>query len=386
MKKTALCILLALMVASCKIDPKAEMADYYTCELSAEDPGDSHPKSLEFEAMLNEYVNRGLPGAVLLVDGPEGFFMEAAGMADVGLDVRMEPCHKLLIASISKMYTATVVYRLVDDGMIDLEKTAADYLNQDWIDRLANADEATLKQLLAHQSGIPDYLQPTAFDLEMINAPYKDWGVEDQMEYALGKAADFSPGTSYNYSNSNFVLLGLVAEAVSGKSLRQLYTEFIFAPLGLKNSYFDVEEPIPSGTAKGYVDLYSNGNIIEFESVYQNELYNGDGGIAATAQDMLIYFDALRGGQLISADSWAQMTTWFPLEGWGSQTFNGYGIELYDTEAGPGWGHTGGIYGFSSIMLYFPEKNTTMILLVNGLAGKIGDIESELLDAVFGEL
>lgn len=319
----------------------------------------------------------------MLVQSPEGLFMGTAGKADIAMDVNLEPCHKHLIASISKVYTATVTYKLIEQGLISLDGKATDYLTYDWIDRLANADKATIAQLLSHQSGIFDYLQPAAFDLEIINAPYKGWNKEDQIKYALDQDAYFDPGVDYSYSNTNFVLLGMIAEAVSGKPLGQLYREFIFAPLELKNSYYDESDPIPAGTAKGYLDLYTNGNVINNESLYQNELYNADGGIATNVQDMLTFFTALRTGRIISEDSYKKMTDWFPLLDYGDQTANGYGLEYFDSPIGEGFGHTGGIYGFTSIMLYVPDRDMTFIAIVNSIGGELDGLARDLQDASF---
>ncbi|MFK7971802.1 MAG: serine hydrolase domain-containing protein [Bacteroidia bacterium] len=383
MKKLLFIILASLAVTACKVDPKEELAGYYDCELSFPANAQSHPKSLELQAALEKQIERGFPGATMLVKSPEGLFMGAAGKADIGLDVDMEICHKHLVASISKVYTATVTYALVDQGLLDLDKTAADYLDQKWMSRLANADIATLKHLLGHRSGIPDYLETAKFDLDMINDPYSDWDQEDQIAYAFDVDAYFAPDAEYYYSNTNFVLLGMVAEKVSGKPLGQLYREYIFSKLDLKNSYYDAENPIPPGTVKGYIDLFTNGNVIDNESIYQNELHNGDGGIATNTQDMMLFFEGLRSGKLLSEASYAQMTDWFPLDDWGDQIKNGYGLEYYDTPLGEAYGHTGGIYGFISIMLYIPERDMTFIIYLNAMAGTLAGAASDIIDEMY---
>jgi D-alanyl-D-alanine carboxypeptidase len=387
MKNMHITYLIALLLfAACKQEIEPVEASFYDCEVSFADSSEVHPKASAFQALLEEEVARGLPGAIMLVKDADGLWLGAEGYADIGHDVEMQKCHKHLIASISKPFTAAVTFKLIEEGLISLDQKATDFLDESFTKRIANAEEATIRQMLAHTSGIPDYLDGINYDLAIFNQPY--WKAEQEaiMKFAKGRKATNAPGESYYYSNSNYVLLAMIIEKASGLTLSEAYQKYVFDPLGL-GSYYGVDPAIPAGTVKGYLDIYGNGNMMQVEHLYENELRTGDGGIAASAYDLMIFIEALLGGELVSESSLAVMTDWFsvygPLYDDYDQPLNGHGLEYFNTPAGDAIGHTGGIYGFSSVVHYFPETDMTFVLLVNGLGGKISEIDGDLTMKAF---
>jgi len=177
----------------------------------------------------------------------------------------------------------------------------------------------------------------------------------------------------------------------SGQSFEQVYRQEVFLPLGLNSAYYSEEQPIPDGSVKGYVDVYGNGQHVESEFLYNDELgIGGDGGIAINAFDLAVFFEQLMKGKLISAPSIDKMTNWFDLPAdWTSgedpygQNENGFGIEKFNTSYGSAVGHTGGIDGFSTIALYFPEKDRTYVLLLNSAGNEEGNSSR---DKIFEEV
>ena len=174
----------------------------------------------------------------------------------------------------------------------------------------------------------------------------------------------------------------MVLEAASGLSFPEIYQEEVFDPLGLSSAYYSEVQPIPVGCVKGYVDVYGNGHYVESEFLYNDELgIGGDGGVAINAYDLAVFFEDLMKGSLISASSLEEMTTWFDLPAdWHWDTYgqkeNGYGIEKFNIEETYAVGHSGGIDGFSTMALYFPEEDMTYILLSNS-AGNLDGAESQ---------
>jgi len=167
--------------------------------------------------------------------------------------------------------------------------------------KLANADEVSLKQMLNHTSGIPDYLAAKAF-VDAINIDNLLLTQEEKLEYAYGKKATNKPGEEYSYSNSNYVLLGLVIEKLRKMDLWDAVDIYIAQPLNLTIAKMGTEtNPIPEGTARPYIATRDE----KFMDIMQNSVADaatGDGGIATNMQDLAIFIKALFTGQLTSAD------------------------------------------------------------------------------------
>ncbi|MEL7194764.1 MAG: serine hydrolase domain-containing protein [Bacteroidota bacterium] len=388
MKKLLFFLPTLLLLAAChQVETLAP--ETYTCQALGTDLSDQHPNAGAYEALINGSDAQGLVGGAIFIQDENGYWQSAWGKANIEADISMETCHRFLIASISKVFTATVIHAMVDDGYWKLDDPISQYLHPDTVARIAHADQATLGHLLSHTSGIPDHYT-VAFELDRINQIDNEWRHEDFLSYVFGQPATFELGTSYGYSNTNYVLLGILAERVSGESLASLYENYIFQPLGLESAYFDgYSAPIPTGTAQGYGQLYKEG-LIASTPLYQDELKTGDGGIAIHAADLGKFYQGLANGQLLSTESYAAMTNWFELpEDWVEdviyQNKNGYGLEYFDYPNGYAWGHTGSVDGFLSIAMYFPETQRTAIFLTNEASGRNNrlNVWNEVLDILF---
>ena len=250
--------------------------------------------------------------------------------------------------------------------------------------------DSKIEHLLSHTSGIPDYYT-LQYQLDQINNTDNNWSQDDVARFAYGKKATHPVGETYYYSNTNYLLLGLILEKISGKSLEEVYAEEIFSPLGLSNSYFGIAQPIPGNAVKGYADIYGNGRYVESEFLYKDELRTADGGIASNTYDVAIFLESLMKGSLISEQSLSEMTNWFDLpEEWVydeiGHTANGYGIEYFTTPYGYAVGHTGSIFGFYTLAFYFPDEDATFILLTNSATfdnQPKTNIYHEVLDIMF---
>ncbi|MEQ9050334.1 MAG: serine hydrolase domain-containing protein [Marinoscillum sp.] len=343
--------------------------DYYDCGFTYADSSAIHPNAAAYQTILDRNRKLGIVGATMMIKDAHGTWVGASGMADIASDVEVNPCNTFLIASISKVFTATVVFKLVDEGLLSLNDPVNKWIEHSITDRIENVNESTIAHLLAHTSGIPDYYT-LQFELDRINRIDNDWQQEDVLKYTYGKKATHAVGETYYYSNTNFLLLGMIIESATGNTLAKAYDTRVFTPAGLASAYYDTEVPIPSGTVKGYVDIYGNDQYVESEFLYKDELNTADGGIAINAYDLGLFFEQLMKGELISAQSMQDMTNWFDLpEGWEDEDFghfqNGLGLEHNRTPYGNSVGHTGGIDGFLSIAQYFPEQDATFVLLVN---------------------
>ena len=362
----------------------------YACDFNFSDSSVIHPSAAIYQEILDKHRKQSLVGAVLLVKDQDGLWIGSSGKADIASGVDMRPCNRFLIASITKVYTAAALFRYVDQGMIGLDDPVKDWVSSEISEKLANVDQSTIRHLLGHTSGIPDYYT-MQYQLDIINSVHNGWRHEDIVEYAFGKNPTHAVGETYYYSNTNFLLLGLILEKVSGKSLEDVYRDEIFQPLNLTSAYFGKELPIPGDLVKGYADIYGNDQFVESEFLYKDELNTADGGIATNVYDLAIFMESLMNGDLISQTSLSEMTNWFDLpEDWSGgplgHTQNGLGLEHFTTEYGSAVGHTGSIFGFNTIIQHFPQEDATYILLVNSASFNSEDVKISLYEECLNEM
>lgn len=365
-------------------------ADKYNCEIEFGDSISSHPKANVYQSILDNNRKLGIIGASLMIKDQYGVWVGSSGKADIASKANVQPCNRFLIASISKVFTAAAIFRFIDKGQLSLDDKLPKWLDKKIIDELENAESTTIRHLLDHTSGIADY-QTLQYELDRINKEYNNWRQEDILEYAYNKKATHSLGETYYYSNTNFLLLGIILENVSGLSLEKVYENEVFTPLDLTSAYYRKEIPIPSDVVKGYVDIYGNGQYVESEFLYKDELNTADGGIAINAYDLGMFMEKLLQESFLSATSTEAMTNWFDLPpDWVDEDFghfqNGLGLEHNKTIYGNSIGHTGGIDGFLSIAQYFPEQDATFVLLVNSGSYEnlpILNIYNQVLDEMF---
>jgi len=375
--------LLLIGITSCEQN-EILPASNYSCDLGALDNSAVHPKATTYQNILENNRKNGIVGAVLLVKDKDGIWLGADGKSDIASDIDMLSCNTFLIASISKAFTTAATYRYIDKGVLTLEDPISKWLDASIIENVNNADKAQIKHLLSHTSGIADFYT-FQFELDRINRISNDFTKEEVLKYIYGVGALNEVGETYNYTNTNFLLLSMILENASGLSFEQVYQQEVFSPLGLNSAYYSEEQTIPNGTVKGYVDIYGNGQFVDSEFLYNDELgIGGDGGIAINAFDLAIFFEQLMKGNLISNTSLNEMTNWFDLPNdWVSdddpfgQNENGFGIERFNTNYGSAVGHTGGIDGFTTIALYFPEEDMTYILLLNSAGSEEGNDSGE---------
>jgi len=351
-----------LLAAACTLDvtgPVAPPPERWDPALN------THPRGDAFQEILDEYVQRGLPGAVLLVRTPEGLWNGAAGSACIETLERMTPSHRLHAASVTKMYTATAVMLLVEDGLLELDAPIRRYLPEDVWRPISNGDEATVRQLLNHRSGIPDFSGDLRYDLDFLNDPFLELPTDRLLGYLHGQKSWAAPGEHYFYSNANYVLLALIADAVVPSGHAAVISQRILQPLGLRATYYrnEAEFPTPAGLVNTYQDLAGDGRLVNVSdlSIQAATLLFGNAGLMATSRDYATFLEALMEGKLVSPVSLAAMME-KPTE---ASTY-GLGLSFMQTDYGEAVGHSGGELGAMSQVRYFPERDATLVLLSNG--------------------
>ena len=374
-QRIAILSLMAIaLFTSCK---KEEIVheSYYSCNETPANLKDAHPNANRYQTILDQNQRDGLVGAVLLVKDQNGLWIGSSGKADIPSNIDVQPCNTFLIASISKVFTASAIYSYVDKGILSLDDPISQWIDNSITDKVSNADAAQIKHLLSHRSGIVDFYT-SKFELDRYNNVHNKWSKEDVIKFIYNKKADFKVDETYGYSNTNYLLLSMILENASNLSLEEVYRQEIFDPLDLQTAYYNETNPIPDGTVRGYDEFtYASGHFHDSWNLYIDEVgIGGDGGIAINAYDLSVFLESLMKGQLISHNSLSEMTNWFDLpedEQWEAfgQTENGFGLEKFNTPFGSAVGHTGGMDGFDSYGFYFPQEDMTYILLVNGTNG-----------------
>jgi D-alanyl-D-alanine carboxypeptidase len=289
----------------------------------------------------------------------------------------------IYIASVTKLYTATVVMRLCEQGLLLLDNPMAKYLPAEIIKGIHvyrghdYSNEITIRQLLSHSSGIADYYEEkgsdgtTLFDKFLDNQDRR-WTVDETIERARKDLKpNFPPSKGTSYSDTNFQLLGKVIEAVTGKPLATTYEEVIFRPLGLKHTYLlGFDEGLARQSSAPADVFYKSTNITRIRS---NGAYWAEGGIVSTADEMVAFLKALNEGRIISKASLKMMHDWrkwhFPMKyGLGTMLFSFPSPMRSLLKMPPLWGHSGSTGSF----LYYCESDNLY------LAGTIDQADSRV--------
>ncbi|MBF2003219.1 MAG: serine hydrolase [Synechococcales cyanobacterium M58_A2018_015] len=299
-------------------------------------------------------------GAAAAISTPAGRWLGASGIANLRTGFAVMPDDLFQIGSITKPFVSTVVLQLWQEGRLTLEDSLTRWLPSEVIASLPNAEQITLRQLLNHTSGIPDYVPIL---LESGVNLFREWQPQELIELIGNQSTDFAPGTDWSYSNTNYILLGLIIEQVTGNSVAAEIRERILDPLGLENTFFAGAEAIPP-TVSGYWDVNNDGNLDDVSNLSLSWA-GAAGALVSNTQDLIRFAEALFGGELLQPDTLAQMLDF--RDDIPSNAFSGYGLGIarFKTTEGTFYGHTGLTLGFRSSLWYSPETQVIYTDLQN---------------------
>lgn len=302
-------------------------------------------------------------GSVAIAKDRKIIYKRSIGFADFENKKKVDPNTLFRIGSISKTFTAAMMMKAVDEGKINLNQTIDKYFPT-----VKNSDKITVEMLLSHRSGI--------FNITA-DPTYLSWNTEPKTEKELVKMisdydSDFEPGSEFEYSNSNYILLSFILEKIYKKSYSKILNELIIKPLDLKNTVF--ENKINSSKNEAFSYKY-NGNWIK-SPITDMSIPLGAGGISSTPTDLILFAEALFGGRMVSKESLEKMETM--KDGYGYGLFK---IPFYDKTA---FGHNGGIDNFSSSLAYFPNEKVAFSMVSNGSDFNENDISIAMLNLAFG--
>lgn len=362
-----------LLLLSCQEDTELDPT-FYHCVPHA-DNNNQHPQAKELQSLIQSIVKAGVPGMMLSVhDELHGYWSGAYGVADLRSAVIIQPCQMTRVGSTVKTFTAVVIMLLQEEGLLSIDDLITVYLSDDDLLGIKNSQLVTIRQLLHHSSGIYNYILNAKFQTASLNDLKKVWQPEELLAYARGKEPYFAPGQDVRYSNTNYVLLGMIIEKVLGQPLHQIFRDKIFRPLELSATRFAAQDPVPPGIIRGYVDFYSNLNLINATYYSGWDYYTADGGLISNAHDLNKFLTQLFQGKILQDKSLQDMLTWrLPVENdpENFKTYYGLGLFKIETDYRDAYIHSGDAIGYYASMVYFPAQKRTISWAVNANYGRI---------------
>jgi D-alanyl-D-alanine carboxypeptidase len=310
----------------------------------------------------------GVEATVIFADGST--WSGAAGMADVAALRPVAPTTPFAAASVTKTFTSALILRYVDQGLLKLDDPLAR-----WLPEWPNARKITIRMLLNHTSGIPDYFRNPKLDLALNRDKKRAWTAAEVLEAYVPKGAVFPPGTSWSYSNTNYLLLGVVAAKAGGAPWEELVRSELIDPLGLDSTYVQGFELPPAAPALAYriIDGFygptpqartDGSTVVPFRSVATAA--GSAGAIASTTGDLARWARALYGGTgVLSAATRREMLTFVKAYLYGTVTSYGLGASRVKFDGHTAYGHTGALVGTRAAIRYFPREKVTVAVLFN---------------------
>ncbi|MFE6745343.1 serine hydrolase domain-containing protein [Kitasatospora purpeofusca] len=315
--------------------------------------------SPELQARLDEAVQRvmreaGIPGVQVGLWLPgRGHYVRAFGVADKETGAPMTNRLNQRLGSETKTFTATAVLQLVDQGLVGLDEPIATYL-----DGVPCGEVITVRELLEMRSGLFPYSADADFANDFLGDPQRVFTPQELLAYGYKHDNVFPPGTRYQYSNSNYILLGLLVEKLSGQSIEQFVHDRITAPSGLGHTLYPEGTELPAPYAHGYTDQTLSGEVADATHWNPSWAWSA-GAMVSDLRDLKHWARDLATGTLLSPATQAQRLKMLPTGIPGAD----YGLGIFDIG---GWiGHNGSLPGYESLAVYLPEECATLVLLLN---------------------
>jgi D-alanyl-D-alanine carboxypeptidase len=321
----------------------------------------------ELMALLENNLAATDPGVVLFVGDNQSSSRAAYGLANIETNTPIKLTDYFRIASTSKPMVSAALLTFVDAGDIALDDPIADYLPADIVNNLASVSGTTVRQMLQMTSGIPDYLDTTAFVDAVEAAPRTFWTPAQMLEFAYDEPAKFTPGSGFDYSNSNYILAQIIIETLSEKTLAVVLKETVFDPAGMTDCYLETADTFAQNITRGYDnslpwDTESGDTLLDVTEI-NDGVGLGDGGVVCRIDSLVRFLPALLAGDILTENTLAAM-----LNGLANDRGAPYGLGIdVDNEGAFGLtiGHDGATSGFQTSLIYLPEDNLSVAAITN---------------------
>lgn len=335
------------------------------------------PLKTALQAKLGEWHKAGsFPGAtfgVVLANG-EAFGL-SVGFSDREAKTPMKPSDRLLAGSVGKTFAAATALQLVNEGKIGLDDKIEKYLGSEpWFSRLPNARDITIRQLMNHTSGLVRYEFKEQFTKDLTANPEKSWKPAELVAYLLDEKAPFEAGKGWDYSDTNYIVLGMIIEKVTGKKFYDEANRRLLKPLKLSGT-IPQDGPRLNGVVQGYAGANNpfggkDAMIEQGKFVINPQFEWTGGGYASTAQDLARWAKMIYEGKAFSADLLPQVVEGVAAPMLGRESKYGLGVIIRKTPVGVAYGHSGFFPGYMTDMMYFPEHKVAVAVQVNTSVGR----------------
>jgi D-alanyl-D-alanine carboxypeptidase len=270
--------------------------------------------------------------------------------------------------SVGKTYASAIALKLVEEGKLNLDAKVSAYLGYySWYARIPNAQGITVRMLMNHTSGIMRYEFKEQFTKDLVKDPGKDWKPEELLSYILDEKASFPPGEGWEYSDTNYILLGMIIEMIAGKEYYSLVKDNILRPFGLHETFPSNHRKLKN-LSQGYAGAENafggKDKVVDENGLFiiNPQLEWTGGGIYSTTNDLAAWGKYLYEGKYI--DTSLLFSSAVPAK-LGPNTNYALGVIIRNTSLGKGYGHSGFFPGYLTELLYFPERQFSIAVQVN---------------------
>ena len=319
------------------------------------------PAQSPFQAAIQQLVTDGVPGAIGYARDGGTVTVAASGLADLATKTPIAVGDRVRVGSLTKTFVATVVLQLAAERLLSISDTVSR-----WLPGLVPGGAGiTIRELLQHTSGIYSYTNDPGFLQALFSDPTRVWRPAELVRIAVAHPPVFPPGTSLAYSNTDYVLLGMIIQAATGHPVGQQLQARIFTPLGLRDTYLPYANPhLRTPYAHGYLLGQPGATGPADATVVTPSWAGAAGGIVSTAADLARFYTALLSGKLLPAAQLQQMMTTIPIP-MGQGVGYGLGVESVPLPCGTAWGHTGDFPGYFGNAFTTTGGSSQAVVLVN---------------------
>ncbi len=299
-----------------------------------------------------------------------GTYVASYGIANVEEEIPVERDTVFRIASLMKTFVAVVVLQLVEEEVL-----ALDDLLSTWLPDFTDAGDITLTHLLNHTSGVPDW------DRDWYVANHgRDWTREELLDVIDENGVEREPGEGFEYSNPGYLLLGFVVERATDQLFQDVLHDRILDPLGMDRTFMDGFESFSEPVAHGYE--WTGGANVRVSDEEKMTLSFTSGSMVSTGRDLLTWWTALHGGELLSPESYEAMHTPTTLND-GEAVEYGFGMVVAELgDLGPAYQHIGGNWGFGANQTYLPDIGLQLVYVQNAHGVNTNSILLSIIDAL----
>jgi len=384
----AICIAVSLSGCSSAGEPTTAHSPFATTTATSLAPKNSALKTIDpqaFQSVVEAAAKQlKVPGAMVLLRTPQGNFNAGVGTTELGVQIPPAANTHFRIASNTKTMTGALIVLLAQDGKLKLSDPVSTYIPD-----VPDGENITVAQLLKMRSGLYGYTADPALAAAMDANPGKAWTPQEVLAIAFRHPPQFAPDASYEYSNTNYALLGLIAEKVGGRPLAQQFADRLFGPVGLTQTSLPAADDtsMPAPYSHGYMyggsfyaladDPYpadmqaaaQAGTLQPVDYTNQNSSYaTAAGGAISTADDLATWMKALVSGKVFNADYHQQWLTSLQPEDPAAPDGQKYGYGISYQRFGPNaamFYHGGELPGFNSFMGYDPDNDVALVIWTN---------------------